>query len=386
MDRTTADPVHVVIAGGGFAALEAAVALRALAEDRVRLTLVSPEPYFAYRPSATVEVFGGAPPLMYDLRELLKGLRGDYHAASVVGVAPHAKTVELDSAQRLPYDILILAVGALSRPGVPGALTFRDQRDVPKLRRLLDDARHDRVSSLAFIVPSHHSWALPAYELALLTAARLRDKRAHVDIRLLTPERAPLEVFGDEISRLVAGLLEERAVRFVGGVTPRAVREGTLELEFEASVTADAVVAVPELRGLRIPGVPASWLGFVPTDSAGRVESMADVYAAGDATTFPIKQGGLAAQQADWIAQTIASELGASVREIRPAWILRAQLVGGERPLFLRSELDEFGQPAGIVTADDHDAAANTDGHKVYARYLAPYLAQHHPLKTLEAA
>ncbi len=41
-----ASPVRVLIAGGGVAALEATLALRTLAEERVAITLVAPESDF----------------------------------------------------------------------------------------------------------------------------------------------------------------------------------------------------------------------------------------------------------------------------------------------------------------------------------------------------
>ena len=46
---------RVLIAGGGVAALEAALALRALAEDRVRVELLAPETQFWYRPLAVAD-------------------------------------------------------------------------------------------------------------------------------------------------------------------------------------------------------------------------------------------------------------------------------------------------------------------------------------------
>ena len=50
-------PTHVLIAGAGVAGLEAALALRALAEDRVSVELVSPDPDFVYRPLAVAAPF-----------------------------------------------------------------------------------------------------------------------------------------------------------------------------------------------------------------------------------------------------------------------------------------------------------------------------------------
>ncbi|MGI8728981.1 MAG: hypothetical protein ACR2LK_03160 [Solirubrobacteraceae bacterium] len=53
--------------------------------------------------------------------------------------------------------------------------------------------------------------------------------------------------------------------------------------------------------------------GFTPVDEHGRVQGLADVYAAGDGTTYPVKQGGLACQQADAIAELLAANAGADV-------------------------------------------------------------------------
>ena len=91
----------------------------------------------------------------------------------------------------------------------------------------------------------------------------------------------------------------------------------------------DRVIAAPRLVGPRITGVPGSWGGFTPVDSRGRVEGLADVYAAGDMTTFPLKQGGLATQQADTIAHQIAARAGAAVRELDLRRVVRARLRGG---------------------------------------------------------
>src|SRR5207253_11110985 len=57
-DDPTMDRFRVLIAGGGVAALEAALALRHVGDDRVSVTLIAPEPRFWYRPLAVVEPFG----------------------------------------------------------------------------------------------------------------------------------------------------------------------------------------------------------------------------------------------------------------------------------------------------------------------------------------
>jgi sulfide:quinone oxidoreductase len=374
MAVSTPPALRVVIAGGGFAALEAALALRALADEQVHVTVVAPEPRFAYRPAATVEAFGEGPARSYDLAAMCREFGAVYRRDRLVGVVSRVRLARLGSGSRLAYDALVLALGARARTAVAGALTFRDQRDVPAFRRMLHELEHLRDARLVFAVSPGTTWPLPLYELALLAAGHAADHRLDTTIALVSPERTPLAVFGDEASRLVGGLLAERGVRFIGGAGASGVRrDGALVLQSGEVIEADRVVASPQLQAGRLLGVPSSRGGFVPTDSCGRVEGLVDVYAAGDMTTSPIKQGGLAAQQADRVAATIVAELDLPARSSRSDGVLGARLLGGEQPLFLCVELDALGHPAtATLLHSDTDPAATSV--KVLGRYLTPYL------------
>jgi sulfide:quinone oxidoreductase len=366
-------PKNVVIAGGGFAAVEAALALRALATDEVRVTVIAPEPLLSHRPAATTEAFTTSSSSCYDLAALLEDIGAQYRRGWLEAVAPRDKRIRLGSGARMDYDALILAMGARASVSIPGALTFRDQRDLLHARRFLANLCDGVISRAVFAVPSGCSWSLPLYELALLTAAHAQECGVDVAITLVSPEAHPLEVFGSQASGLIARELVDRGVRFRGRLVPEKVHRGRgLLLKFGEAIAADSVIAVPQLHGPRIVGIPSSWWGFVPTDSLGRVEGLDDVYAAGDMTTFPIKQGGLAAQQADVIAETIAASYGADVKEPRSEHVLRARLLGGEHPLFLRAELDAFGSPTGATI--QHEQPGTPPGAiKVFGRYLTPY-------------
>src|SRR5690242_17655817 len=124
---------RVLIAGGGFAAVEAAVALRALAGNQVAPTLLSPDPGFRYRPAATLEAFQDGSPLIYDLRTIAADVKGDYRKGLLQSVASQKRYVRTAGA-RFEYDALVVATGARATAGIPGALTFRDQRDVRLIR------------------------------------------------------------------------------------------------------------------------------------------------------------------------------------------------------------------------------------------------------------
>jgi sulfide:quinone oxidoreductase len=348
-----------------------------LAEDRVEVTLVAPDPEFAYRPAATAEAFRELAPRTHDLRAIADDLGATYHQTRLEAVAPQQKWVRCASGARLEYDKLVLAVGARARASVAGALTFRDQRDVGLFRRVLQDIGDGRIEHVVFAVPGGRSWQLPLYELALLSATYGAERGLATAITIVTQEHEPLAAFGAEASRLVAGLLAERGVRFVGDTTTHGVRrDGSLVAQIDPAIEADRLVATPELRGQRITGIPADRSGFVPTDMLGRVQGLTDVYAAGDMTTFPIKHGGLAAEQADRIAHTIAADVGAPVSALRRTSVLRALVLGGEHPLFLRTELDQFGDPT-RATLEHAESPRHRGSTKVFGRYLAPYLERY---------
>jgi sulfide:quinone oxidoreductase len=246
------------------------------------------------------------------------------------------------------------------------------------MRALLAAVEAGAVRRIAFAVPSGCSWSLPLYELALLTAAHVDERGLHAELLIVSPEHVPLESYGPEASEAVERLLGDRGIYFEGASVPHTVgRDGSLALSFGPPVRCDRVVALPQLRGRPPSGVPGDWWGFVPVDGAGRVEGLVDVYAAGDMTSFAIKQGGLATQEADAIAHALAARCGVTVREPPRQHVLQARLLAGEKTLVLRTELDDEGRPtpATLQRVDPSDAELGTE--KVAGRYLTPYLQAH---------
>ena len=149
----------------------------------------------------------------------------------------------------------------------------------------------------------------------MLTAEWLFERRAAgARLTVVTPERAPLAALGARASDMVAALLDRHGVQTRLAVSPRAVREGTLVLGAGQSVAAERVVALARLVGPALPGLPADAEWVRASRCAWPVPGAADVYAGGDVTTWAMKQGGVAAQQADAVAETLAAWAGAPVR------------------------------------------------------------------------
>jgi sulfide:quinone oxidoreductase len=360
----------VLIAGGGVAALEAAFALRALAGDRTWVELVAPDGEFVYRPLAVAEPFRVGDVARFPLHTIVAAAGARLRMGRIATVDPDRRSVTTAAGERIGYDALLLALGALPLEAVPGALTFGGPEDGPALSRLLGRVRDGHVRRIAFAVPEGASWPLPIYELALLTRAHTSAFGVTgVELTIVTPEASPLALFGTPASEAIGDLLAIQEIGLRTGSRALSFGGGRLTVEPGGPLAADAAVALPVLEGPRVRGVPQDEDGFVLVDELCRVEGLDDVYAAGDMVAFPVKQGGLAAQMADAAASAIAAAADAPVRPAPFTPILRGLLLTGGLPRFLRAEGGGAG-PAFDVEALWWPPA------KIVGRYLAPYLAE----------
>ncbi len=389
-DRTTH---RTLILGGGIAGLEALLALHELAADRTELTLVAPDPDFVYKPLIVEEPFTNEPAKRHELEPAIRELGGRFVLGAARAVDPDRRVIVLtegyegsyarELTHELSYDLLIVCVGGRSHAAYKHAVTFRFRSvgDPLEVDELLTQAEAHQSKALAFVVPPGVVWTLPLYELALLTRRRAEQTgRPDLRILLLTPEESPLILFGRPASDAVAELLRARGIDFHGDSSVFESDDGRLQsAPGDHPIDAGAVAALPVLEGPRLPGVPCDEGGFIPIDEHARVRGLDGVYAAGDGTTFPIKQGGLGTQQADAAAEHIAARLGASIDPTPFHPVLRGQLITGADTLSLRHDLTG-GHGEGIASAD----YLWWPPHKVAGRYLAAWLAHEAPRAELE--
>jgi len=364
---------QVVIVGGGVAGLEALIALRALVGDRVTVTLVSQDDWFVDRPLTVAEPFALGSAARYPLPEIAAEFDAGFVHATVTAVDAAEHRVSCVGGPDLGFDTLILAPGARMRPPFADAIAFGVAGSGRAVKDMLSRLRSGDVRSAAFVAPSMAGWLLPLYELALMTGRELeRSKVEGAQLRLITPEDRPLTLFGDQGSESVGRQLAAAGIEFIGG-TLATVRGGDVALGATGeSVAVDCVVTLPLMHGPGLGGVPATKPDdFIPVDEYGRVDGLADVYAAGDAVDFPVKQGGLAAQQADAVAAHVAARHGARVDAAPFRPVLRGMLLTGGEPRFMRS---------GVPGADPDVPGAWYPlwwpPTKIAGRYLAPYLLE----------
>jgi sulfide:quinone oxidoreductase len=359
---------EVCIVGGGVAGVEALLALRDMAGDRVRLTMIAPDPDFVYKPLLVEEPFGLGPPEQYALQPLAEECGAEFLLRSLSSVDPAGHRLELDDGSSLDYDYLVVCVGGRFVPALPSAITFPNPREPLRIDPVLDRAASGS-GRIAFVVPPSIAWSLPLYELALMTERRARERGDKAEITLITPEATPLAAFGAAASSAVGELLSARGIEVVTGERTHEEDDSLVLTPGDRSVEADVVIALPAMEGPAIEGLPADDGGFIPVDQHSRVRGVDDVYAAGDGTNFPLKQGGLATQQADAAAEDIAHRLGAAgtPEPFRP--VLRGQLLTGEASLHMRTD----------IAGGGGEGTASLDRlwwppHKISGRYLAPLL------------
>ena len=369
-------PLRVLVAGGGVAGLEALLALTDMAAARVDITLLSPQEDFVYRPLAVAEPFSMGSVHRYPLSQLTRDLGVRFVRGALDRVDADESLVTTVEGEPLGFEALLVATGAKAEVALERALTWWPEGDPDAFGGLLRDLEQGYVRKVAFVVPPQVAWPLPAYELALMTAREVRSMGIDdAELTIVTPEDAPLGIFGKQAAEAVAAELAAAGVRLVTGAYVQGHTGGQLEIQPGARrVEVENVVALPRATGPRVPGLPADDAGFIPTDEYGRVVGLDHVWAAGDGTNFPIKQGGLAAQQADAAASSIAALAGAGIapEPFRP--VLRGVLMTGEAPQFMSSDIAGGG--------GEGQAAAHSlwwPPVKIAGRYLAPYLGARDP-------
>jgi len=364
---------RVLIAGGGVASIEASLALRDLAEDRVDVSTFSPRRDFVYRPDTVGEPYGTARVASYDLEDVAARCGTTFRLDSIASVDDESRLATTHDGERYPYDYLILAPGVQMFWPVPGAIAFWGVPDEPGVQRVMERIHRGEIHDLAFTMPGAQNWPLPLYELALLTQSELSKARVHgVKLTVVTPEDAPLGVFGRRVSELIGALLSERGIEVVKGTHPVRFENGQLRTVPGDRLDVDAVVSLPKLEGRRIGGVPHDPRGFVQIDEHCHVLGRERVFAAGDVTHFPVKQGGIATQQADVIAEAIAADAGVEIEPQPFDPVLRGVLWTGDETLYLQGWIGGGHGETSTLTAEPPWKVA---GGKIVGRYLTDFLA-----------
>jgi sulfide:quinone oxidoreductase len=366
------DKLRVTIVGGGVAALESALALSHLAPELTDVTILAPNHELVYRPMVVREPFAYGSASRYPLARIARDVGATLLAEQLAWIDPGKHMLHTETGKTIEYDALLLALGAHASARYEHAVTIDDRHLDEILHGLIEDIEGDFIHSLAFVAPGAIAWPLPLYELALMSAGRAYDMGIELVTTIVTPEDSPLAIFGATASSAVTELLHQANIQTVNSAYVEIPRSGEVVISpGDRHLQVDRVIALPELHGPSVRGIPLGDHGFIRVDPHGRVPHVEDVYAAGDATDFPIKHGGLAAQQADVAAQSIAAQAGAAVTLERFDPVINGMLLTDDKPLYLTAHITG----ARGFGSEISDTPSWSPPGKIVARHLAPYLA-----------
>ena len=363
----------VIIAGGGVAALETALALHELAPEQTEVTVIAPNTEFVYRPMTVGEPFAYGQASQYPLAPIVADAGATLLSDKLAWIDPDRQLVNTESGQEIAYDALVLALGAKAVPLYRHAITIDDGRLDETLHGLIQDIEGGYIHSLAFVSPGRMPWQLPLYELAMMTAGRAYDMQVELDVTIITPEDTPLAIFGSGASDAVGKLLKRTNIKTINSAYAEVPKAGEVVINPGGrSLRVDRVIALPELYGPSVRGIPAGENGFIRVNPYGQLSDVGPIYAAGDATTFAIKHGGLGSQQADAAAQSIAALAGAPVTPEPFNPVIHGMLLTDSKPVYLTAHIAGGHGFRSEIT----DTPTWSPPVKIVAKYLAPYLDQ----------
>ena len=341
-----ASVTDIVIAGGGVAGLEGLLALRAIGGDRVRLTLVAPDPEFSYRPLAVAEPFALGHAHRVPLSRFADDAGAELVLDAVVGADDAARQVRLRDGGARSFDALLLAPGGRPVAGVEGATTWWPGGDPEAYGGLLRDIEEGYTKRLAIVVPPGAVWPLPAYELALMTAGEASAMgRDDVQLTVVTPERSALSLFGEQASSAMAEELRRAGVELRTGVVAVRAPHGLVLEPGGERLHVQRALAVPRIVGPALDGLPLDEEGFILAGDDALVQGCERTWAAGDGVESPVKFGGLATHQARRAAAAIARLAGVEDAPDPGEPVLHGHLMVGRRMRRLRGRGDAEAAP-----------------------------------------
>ena len=269
-----------VVVGGGFAALEIALALKKQ-DGSIPVTVITSETEIIYRPWLIRVPAGGPQPPVIPLARLLEAAGSDVVAGRATAVNLEQRHVLLDSGAQIEYDQLVVATGAVADRGrVPGS------REHAVFPCDLGDAAEfaARVSGGTAHVAVVFGWERPGPGLEY--AAWIAARRPGVRVTAIDGDGTMERRFGAKATTRVRALFERRGAQLLTEGTVERIGRGNVELRGSA-VEADLIAIVAPLRG------STEWLPEALLDERGmlRVDSgmvaRAGIFGIGDVVSVP---------------------------------------------------------------------------------------------------
>jgi NADH dehydrogenase FAD-containing subunit len=270
----------VVVVGGGFAALEIALALRKQ-WPALPVKVISRETEVIYRPWLIQLPAGGASPPVIPFTQLLAAAGVEVIAGTATRADIEARRIVLDAGTSIDYGQLVVATGAVADRGrIPGA------SDHALFPCDLDDATEfaKRINSSGLKVVVVFGWERPGPGLEY--AAWIAARRPDVKVTAIDGDGTMARRFGDRATARVRAILERRGAQLVTEGSVQRIGEGAVEVGGRV-VHGDVIAVAAPLRGTTdwLPPTLVDERGMLRVDSA--MAATAGVFGIGDVVSVP---------------------------------------------------------------------------------------------------
>jgi NADH dehydrogenase len=383
-----AELTHIVILGAGFAGIGA---LKKLRDADVRITIVDKHDYHTFQPLlyqvATDEL--GPTEVGFPIRELLHGHKNiTFHQGVVKSVDLVQKRVVMDGVAAIPYDYLVLALGAVVNffhtPGADQyALPLYTMDDAIRLKEhvlkkleavdknpaLMDDG------ALNFCVVGGGPTGVElAGALVELLRAELKEDYPNLpvdDAQVFLYEHSPqlLGTFAPKLESYARKALEERGVKVNTGTGVAKIGPASINLSTGATVKTHTTVwaaglqASPVVNSL---GVGLAHGGRIPVGPDLQVKDHPKVFAIGDIAAMTDGKTGQVLPGLGATALQAGRHVGESIK----------RLLDGKQAepfnYFNKGTMAQVGRGAAVV---ELPTGGTMTGHLAWLAWLGVHLA-----------
>ena len=378
-----AELAHVVILGAGFAGIGA---LKKLRDADVRITIVDKRDYHTFQPLlyqvATDEL--GPTEVGFPIRELLHGHKNiTYHQAAVKSVDLAQKQVVMDGVAAIPYDYLVLALGAVANfyhtPGADQyAFPLYTMEDAIRLKEhilktfeavdknpaLMDDG------ALTFCVVGGGPTGVELTG-ALVELLHTELKEDYPKAQVLLYEHSPtlLGTFAPRLESYARKALEERGAKVQAGTGVSKIGPASIDLSTGATVKTHTTVWAAGLQANPIVsslGVELVHGGRVPVGSDLQVKDHPGVFAIGDIAAMTDGKTGQVVPGLGATALQAGRHVGETIK----------RLLDGKPPepfeYFNKGMMAQVGRGAAVV---ELPTGGTMTGHLAWLAWLGVHLA-----------
>jgi len=315
---------RVLVLGGGFAGLEAAIYLR---KQEIAVTLVSDRDYFYIYPTSiwipTAEVTQEDVSVPLDRLAMKHGFQ--LIIDSVEQFDAKAKRVTLVSGRVLEgYDYIVVALGQdkMQHKGMEHTLSICGKpEEATALYERLDSliAKGSGKIAMGFGGNPKDSSAVrggPAFELLFNVHHYLKKKgvRTHFELTFFAPMPKPGQKMGDKALVMMDRMFQRLDIHKKVGSKIIAFTSDGIVFEDGHTIVSDLIMFISAGTGhsvLKASGLPLNEAGFVVTNAYNEIEGFEGIYAIGDAAAlmgpqWRAKQGHVAEVMAKNVAYNIA--------------------------------------------------------------------------------